>query len=629
MAGSSPRGEAFAFRLFLGIALTILVTGLGTYALIQQRVRAEASVASLSALRDTVARMTPAKKRRQVRRKDLRRLVGRLGTRPGVVGAAVFDVSGHRLAGRLDPSASVEGRLEVQAPVGRGRNAPVVVVQQDVPSLDAFLTTVRESMLILTLPAILASVAIFWLLSGRVLHRRHRSALERAVRDGLTDLGNHRAFQDELRRAGALATRSGMEFALAVFDVNDFKFMNDRRGHAYGDDVLRKVAHVLKTGRAPDRAFRVGGDEFALLMPDTGEAQAMIAARRIRALMEQVGISVSCGVSATREDMRDAAVVREEADAALYEAKRNGREEPVGFSEISSLSAILTPQKAHGLRLLLTDKAMDVALQPIWDLETRALIGLEGLARPHGDYGLNGPAEAFDVAEQTGRIGELDRLCVSRILERGPDLPDGASLFINVHPSSLEDDGVDWLLEAVGKVGLRPDQVVIEVTERTGARLPAVVRAVERLRERGLRVALDDVGAGNSGLEMMHSVPVDFVKIDRAIVSRAPTETTARAVLAAIIAFADTTGTYVIAEGIEDAGLLAFLRGVQVKTETGIRGGQGYGLGRPAPTVAEAIGSRAPDPGFVATTASEVVEVVEPDVLEQLARLDVQVGKAA
>src|SRR5687768_11464536 len=99
------------------------------------------------------------------------------------------------------------------------------------------------------------------------------------MRDGLTDLGNHRAFQDELRRAGALAARSNMDFALAVFDVDDFKFLNDRRGHAHGDDVLRRVAAVLTGGRAPDRAFRIGGDEFALLMPGTTDKDAMIAAR--------------------------------------------------------------------------------------------------------------------------------------------------------------------------------------------------------------------------------------------------------------------------------------------------------------------------------------------------------------
>jgi diguanylate cyclase (GGDEF)-like protein len=637
MAGSSPRGEAFAFRLFLGVALTILLTGIGAYALIHERVRAESESASATALRRAIQKVDgKGKKPTKPSRAELRRLVDRLSHKPGVVGAAAFDSSGKRIAGKLDSAVSVSGRIEVRASAGPGSRPATVVVQQDVPALASFLTAVRESMLLLMGPAILASLGIFWLLSGRVLHRRHRSALERAMRDGLTDLGNHRAFQDELRRASALAARQGLDFALAVFDVDDFKFMNDRRGHAHGDDVLRRVAHILGGGRAPDRAFRIGGDEFALLMPGTNDHEAMMAARRIRSLMLKAKIGVSCGVSATRDGMREAAVLREEADAALYEAKRNRAEEPVAYSQISARSVILTPEKAHGLRLLIADRAMDVALQPIWDLDSKTLVGLEGLARPHGDYGLSGPAEAFDVAEQTGRIGELDRLCVTRILEKGAELPPGSSLFINVHPASLEDTGVDWLFDAVRSHGLHPQQVVIEVTERSGARLLAVVRAVERLRERGLRVALDDVGAGNSGLEMMHSVPVDFVKIDRAIVSRAATETIARAVLAAIIAFADTTGTYVIAEGIEDAGLLAFLRGVEVHTTTGIRGGQGYGLGRPAPTAAAAIAGGAalnapapqPEPAFVATT-SEAVQVVEPDVPQKLPGLDVQVGQAA
>jgi diguanylate cyclase (GGDEF)-like protein len=644
MARPSQRGDAFAFRLFLGVALTILVTGFGAYTLIHQRVRAQSESASAAALRAAVKQVAGKGKKDRPSKAELKRLVERLSHKTGVVGAAAFAFGGKRIAGRLDSAVSVSGRIEVRASAGSGPRAPTVVVQKDIPALDSFLTAVRSSMMMMALPAILVSLLVFWLLSGRVLHRKHRTALERAMLDGLTDLGNHRAFQDELRRAAALASRSNLDFALAVFDVDDFKFMNDRRGHAHGDDVLRHVAQILSSGRAPDRAFRIGGDEFALLMPGTGEGDAIQAARRIRSLMHKAKIGVSCGLSATRDGMREAAVLREEADAALYEAKRNRADHPVGYSEVSGRSVILTPEKAHGLRLLMKDGAMDVALQPIWDLDSKTLVGLEGLARPHSDYGLNGPAEAFDVAEQTGRIGELDRLCITRILERGVELPPGTCLFINVHPASLEDAGVDWLFDAVRGHGLLPEQVVIEVTERSGARLLAVVRAVERLRERGLRVALDDVGAGNSGLEMLHSVPVDFVKIDRAIVQRAATETTARAVLAAIIAFADTTGTYVIAEGIEDAGLLAFLRGVEVHTTTGIRGGQGYGLGRPAPTAAAAIAGGAalnappepvpappapqPEPAFVATT-SEAVQVVQPDVLEKLPGLDVQVGKAA
>jgi EAL domain-containing protein (putative c-di-GMP-specific phosphodiesterase class I) len=320
--------------------------------------------------------------------------------------------------------------------------------------------------------------------------------------------------------------------------------------------------------------------------------------------------------------MRLGAVLREEADAALYEAKRRRADDVVGFSEIGEDAAILSPEKAHGLRLLLQDRVIDVALQPIWDLESGTLLGLEGLARPHVEYGLSGPAEAFDVAEQTGRIADLDRLCVDRILERAGELPRGARLFVNVHPSSLEDEDGEWIFDALRRARVHHERIVIEVTERSGARVGAVVRAIASLRARGLKVALDDVGAGNSGLQMLQSVGVDFVKIDRMVVVRAMEQTSARAVLAAIIAFAETSGTYVIAEGIEDRRMLAFLEGLEVRASNGIRGGQGYGLGRPASTVAAAIAG-----GPVAS--SEVVKVVEPQVAQELAGLDVQVRELA
>jgi len=509
----SGQREPFAFRLFLGVALTLLAVGAATYALIDARIRGE-----------------------------------------------LLDDGAH------------SARAAAEA--------------------DALLAAVRESMLVISLPALVGSLALFWLLAGRSLHARHRFAVQRAMRDGLTELGNHRAFQEELRRAASAAERNGLDFALAVLDVDDFKFLNDRRGHQQGDELLRRVARVLSGGtRAQDRAFRTGGDEFALLLPGTTEHEALAAARRLRRLVGESGLAISCGISATRPGVRSPVVVREEAEAALQEAKRRRSQDPVRYSEVSGQADILTPQKAHSVRLMVEHGALDAALQPIWGLEGSDLVGFEGLARPHSVYELAGPAEAFDVAEQIGRIADLDRLCVRRILEHAADLPGDARLFVNVHPASLEDEGngADWLLDLLHRARVAPDRVVIEVTERSGARAAAVARSVERLREAGLRVALDDVGAGNSGLEMLHSVAVDYVKIDRSVVVRALTEVNARAVLAAIIAFAHESGTFVIAEGIEDDAMLEFVRGLEVHASGGIRGAQGYGLGRPAPTVAEAV----------------------------------------
>lgn len=599
--GDSDRGS-FAFRLFIGVALTLLATGVGTYLLAVDRVRAGLAADGLRVLTAEVERFESTY-RSDASRGEVSAFAAELADRSDVEGITLLDAKGRRvfhagsgLASGLAAGHSdvFRGHLRMAQRVSRVYRLAMV---RDASSVESSIRDLRANMMVLALPAIAIALLFFWLLSGRTLSARHRSAVRRATRDALTDLGNHRAFQEELSRAGALAERNGVDFALAVFDVDDFKFLNDRRGHQQGDEVLKAVARCLECARGSDRAFRTGGDEFAVIMPATSEADATAGAARLRRLMSEQGIAVSAGVSATRPAMRTAGTLREESDAALYEAKRRQAANPVAFSEFSDRAFIVTAEKEHAVRMLIQDRALDVALQPIWDLDSGFVLGFEGLARPHSHYELAGPAEAFDVAEQIGRVGDLDRLCVSRILERAHELPSNARLFINVHPANLDDDddsGARWLLEEATRAGVEPKRIVVEVTERTGARLAAVVRSINQLRRLGFRVALDDVGAGNSGLEMMHSTTVDFVKVDRAIVSRAPEEVNARAVLAAITAFAAETGSYVIAEGIEDAAVLEFLRNLEVNVRGGIRGGQGYGLGRPAPDVDQALRGERP-----------------------------------
>ena len=160
-------------------------------------------------------------------------------------------------------------------------------------------------------------------------------------------------------------------------------------------------------------------------------------------------------------------------------------------------------------------------------------------------------------------------------------------MFLNLSPLTLDVRGEDeeWLLHAVEAVGLAPSRVVIEVTERFGGRIAGVVKCLQRLREQGFKVALDDVGTGNSGLEMLRLVDAEFVKLDRGIVTAAPDDANARAVLLAIATFASHTGAFVIAEGIEDEDVLDFIREIHhaaFSHEAIIGGGQGYGLGRPA-----------------------------------------------
>ena len=171
-------------------------------------------------------------------------------------------------------------------------------VTYDHRAYDAQLHDVRMVLLLVGLLALFGGGAVFYLVGGRVLMRDHRRALQRATRDGLTDLPNQRAFQDELPQAVASAARYQDSLALVVLDVDDFKFINDRHGHPHGDAVLRRVAEVLREARPGDRPYRIGGDEFALLLAHTDSDGARTLARRLSRSFADAGIEVSIGVSA-------------------------------------------------------------------------------------------------------------------------------------------------------------------------------------------------------------------------------------------------------------------------------------------------------------------------------------------
>jgi len=187
---------------------------------------------------------------------------------------------------------------------------------------------------------------------------------------------------------------------------------------------------------------------------------------------------------------------------------------------------------------------------------------------------------------------ELDVLCVQSALAHvATELPDDALLFVNLSPQTLDIDaaGNDWFRELIRRSPLVPERVVIEVTERFAGRGASIIKSLSRLREQGFKLALDDVGTGNSGLEMLRTVGAEFVKIDRSIVSAATIERNARAVLMAMATYARQTGSFVIAEGIEDQETLDFLSEIEdrdLRSDRIIQGGQGYGLGRPSPHLA-------------------------------------------
>jgi diguanylate cyclase (GGDEF)-like protein len=484
-----------------------------------------------------------------------------------------------------DPSRD-SANFEFVTPVDlpNGRYALDMSFEND--AFEAQLASVRHVLLLIMALAVFGVAALFYVLGGRTLLRDHKLALQRATRDGLTDLPNHRAFADELSQATSAAGRNQDPLALAVIDLDHFKLTNDRHGHPQGDALLRRVAAVLRDGRAADRAYRIGGDEFALLMPNTDEQGARILVHRLNRTLEEADAAASIGFATMRAGYL-AEELRAEADAALYEAKRRGGRGFVSFTEISDYVSVTTTSKREAVRGLVAEGRLETVFQPIWNFRSTELLGVEALTRPDPSYGLSGPAEAFDIAEQIGCIHELDELCATRALNAGAELPEGALLFVNLAPKTLEldSDGNEWLRRAVESAGLESDRVVIEVTERIGARTLPVIRSLDQLRDHGFKLALDDVGTGNAGLEMLRKIGAEYVKLDQSIVAAAATEPNARAVLMAMATFARQTGAFVIAEGIEDEETLEFLRGVEpldASPGTIIQGGQGFQLGYPS-----------------------------------------------
>jgi diguanylate cyclase (GGDEF)-like protein len=494
---------------------------------------------------------------------------------------------GRSFAGRESDPGKDHRNFEFIFPVNLRGARYAYDVTYDHHIYDAQVSEVRTILALIGLLALIGGGGVFYLVGGRRLMHDHRMVLRRATRDGLTDLPNQRAFQDEFPLAVASAARYKDPFAMALVDVDEFKLVNDRHGHPYGDTILKRVATVLREARPGDRPYRIGGDEFALLLTHTDAEGARILSRRLSRELADAGVKVSIGTSAVRPGVQ-ADTLRAEADAALYEAKRQGGNQAEHFDDIRGRVAVTTSEKKEAVQRLIDERRLTTVFQPIWNLEAETLLGVEALCRPDPSYGLSGPAEAFDIAEQIGRIHQLDVLCVEDALRSAPEVEPGVLLFLNLSPLTLDLDAETeaWLAPAVERAGLSPQAVVVEVTERFGGRTTSVVKRLKQLRQQGFKIAVDDVGTGNSGLDILSKVNPEFVKLDRSIVVAAATESSARGVLMAMATFARQTGAFMIAEGIEDEDTLQFLRGIGERDRsrrTIIQGGQGFGLGRPSP----------------------------------------------
>jgi diguanylate cyclase (GGDEF)-like protein len=418
--------------------------------------------------------------------------------------------------------------------------------------------------------------------------RQHRALQDNAATDPLTGSRNRRAFE------AGLDALPRVPFVVMAIDVDNLKPINDEYGHEAGDLVLRTAAQVItEIARSGDIIARVGGDEFAVVLLALAPAEAMAVGERMRAAMHGASIPrgrvrISVGI-AIGEAGGDAHEVWREADAALLQAKREGGDRVAHAP--GSLTHIFEPSRLTvTIEAVIADRAVDIHFQPIVSLETGDITAYEALARPNGWTG-ESVEPIFRAAHHLGLARDLDWACRRAAVASLWKLPADALMFVNVTATALLDPvhDVDQMLLLLTTIGAEPGRLVLELTEReTIGDLGRLRHVLAAYREHGFQIALDDVGEGHSTLEVLAAAVPEYIKIAPSLAigeSRG-----ARAAIAAAVAFASTTGTAVIAEGVESGEMAAQLR------DLGVRYGQGYWLARPLATIEDIAVRRVPVP---------------------------------
>ncbi|MFT4054025.1 MAG: EAL domain-containing protein [Novosphingobium sp.] len=427
---------------------------------------------------------------------------------------------------------------------------------------------------------------------------RHKRVVEyerRANTDALTGLANRGAFNAALHRLDGAEPGS---WALFLLDLDNLKFVNDTFGHRAGDLLLQQVSDRLTIAAFPDRAYRIGGDEFAIVVES--EAALRDLERTAQAYLDEISSTANCGghvvspgatIGLAECSLADttAEQVRQNADFALYHAKETGRGgfvrywPGIGSRMTQRLTAI------RDVNAALRENRIEAHYQPVVDIRSGEVIGLEALCRMRiGDRVV--PAASFHEATTDSQIASAltQRMMASVARDIGEWLAAGIAVpqvSINVSSADFHGASIYGLLsDTFEREGVPLSHVSLEVTESVYMDEAGVVRrSVEALRAKGLKVALDDFGTGYASLTHLMSVPVDYIKIDKSFVDRIVSHAPSQIIVEGIIDIATKLGIQVVAEGIETAGQARKLMAL------GCTLGQGFLYSRAVPSDAAAV----------------------------------------
>lgn len=394
--------------------------------------------------------------------------------------------------------------------------------------------------------------------------------------DQLTGLPNRRLLMDRFAFAHALAQRSAERLAVIYLDLDHFKNINDTLGHTIGDAVLKEVAQRLSGMlRDGDVVSRQGGDEFILLLPNTdADGAGCVAANLITAISQpcqiehyELAITPSIGIAIYPEDGADFETLAKNADAAMYKVKQDNRNGYCFFTAQMQAHSARTLLLSNALRHALVRNELYLQYQPQISIRDGRLVGAEALLRwQHPEMGLISPAEFIPIAEDSGliiAIGDWVLRTATRQLKEWLDagIPPMV-MAVNLSAAQFRHTGLtEMVTEMLDEIGLPHEYLELELTEAVAMDDPQVAVAVmDKLNERGIRMSIDDFGTGYSSLSYLKRFKVYKLKIDQSFVQDITDDAEDKAIVTAIINLANSLGMQTIAEGVETAGQLAYLR---------------------------------------------------------------------
>jgi diguanylate cyclase (GGDEF)-like protein len=448
------------------------------------------------------------------------------------------------------------------------------------------------------------------------------AAADQALRDPLTGLANRTLFYDRLTHVMMLRQREDRSVAVVSIDLDDFKLVNDSLGHPAADTILVSVGErIVACVRAGDTVARLGGDEFALMLEGRADHSYLVAGRVVEAFDqpfvidgEKMLLRPSVGIAVASSDEPDLApeALMKRADIAMYAAKRSRSSGLHSFSpdmalagpDVMELAGRATDRPAGDgaaqirllgeLRRAIDHGELDLVYQPKLHLRSGRIVGVEALLRwPHPELGVLRPDEFMALVRRHGLMRQVTEFVVARALDdvvRWETSGVGTAVAVNVFAPDLKNTALpDALCAALRCRGVAPSLLTVEITEDLILNdIDRVTVVLHRLREQGIRVAIDDFGSGFSALSYLRDLPIDEVKLDRQFISSITEDTRAAAVVRAVIDLTHELDVTVVAEGIEDAGTADWLR------EHGCDIGQGYYFGAPvaASMIPQLIGIR-------------------------------------